>query len=105
MLLTYYLCDIVNSEAVFRPTTTRDFPAGRRLDMITWVSVWKRFPMLYEVRGYDEGRMFAEILKVLDQEKLPLNIQYHGNPMRFRNIWVREIKPAVALKPEEKKSE
>jgi len=27
----------------------------------------------------------------------PLMIQDHGNPMRFRNIWVREFKPATGV--------
>jgi 3-keto-disaccharide hydrolase len=26
------------------------------------------------------------------EEKLPLVLMYHGNPVRFRNIWIREIK-------------
>jgi hypothetical protein len=26
-------------------------------------------------------------------EKLPLVLMYHGNPVRFRNIWIREVKP------------
>lgn len=29
------------------------------------------------------------------EDKMPLSIQYHGNPVRFRNIWLREIKPIV----------
>jgi hypothetical protein len=34
------------------------------------------------------------------EEKLPLHLQFHGNPVRFRNIWIRDIKPIVAKKPE-----
>lgn len=35
-------------------------------------------------------------------EKLPLTLYHHNNPVRFRNIWVREIKPIVGTKPEKK---
>jgi len=35
-------------------------------------------------------------------DKLPMNLQFHGNPIRFRNIWLREIKPIVGMKPEGK---
>jgi hypothetical protein len=35
-------------------------------------------------------------------EKLPLVLMYHGNPVRFRNIWIREIKELVG-KPGGKK--
>ena len=37
-------------------------------------STWKRFVMLYEVRGTDESRMYAVILEVLDAARLRLNI-------------------------------
>jgi putative Mg2+ transporter-C (MgtC) family protein len=37
-------------------------------------SRWKLYPMLYEVRGADEAKMFEEIFAVLDREHLRLNL-------------------------------
>jgi putative Mg2+ transporter-C (MgtC) family protein len=48
--------------------------ALRFIGLLESRSGWKRFPVLYEVRGSDEKSMFAAILSVLDKEHIRLNI-------------------------------
>jgi putative Mg2+ transporter-C (MgtC) family protein len=48
--------------------------ALRFIGLLEARSGWKRFPMLYEVRGNDQKTMYEAILAVLDREHLRLNI-------------------------------
>jgi putative Mg2+ transporter-C (MgtC) family protein len=50
------------------------YTALRFIGLLESRATWKRFPMLYEVRGIDEDHMFADILAVLDREHLRLKI-------------------------------
>jgi hypothetical protein len=33
------------------------------------------------------------------EEKLPLSLQDHGNPVRYRNVWLRELPPETIPQP------
>jgi hypothetical protein len=45
--------------------------------------------------AYDKPPQYAK-----HPAKLPISLQYHGNPVRFRNIWLREnIRPVVGKAP------
>jgi hypothetical protein len=35
-----------------------------------------------------------------EADKLPLSFQDHGNPVRYRNVWVRELPPETIVQPE-----
>lgn len=47
----------------------------------------------FELKGDTPYHRPPEYQKHAD--RLPIRLQDHGNPMRFRNIWIRETKPAV----------
>ena len=38
------------------------------------------------------GGLLGTVVLKAHADKGPITLQYHGNPVRFRNIWVREIK-------------
>jgi putative Mg2+ transporter-C (MgtC) family protein len=59
-------------EAMF--ATVIVYAALRFIGLLESRATWKRFPMLYEVRGAHEDSMFAAIFCVLDTERLPLRI-------------------------------
>jgi hypothetical protein len=73
--------------------TAPRFGADGKLDRPAYVTVLHNGVLVQnhtEVLGntfYDQPAAYTR-----HAEKLPLVLMYHGNPVRFRNIWVREFK-------------
>jgi hypothetical protein len=53
------------------------------------VMILNHFELVGET-PYDQPHRYTK-----HPEKMPISIQDHGNPVRFRNIWVRDLAPIV----------
>jgi predicted alpha/beta superfamily hydrolase len=52
----------------------------------------------FELQGSTSYTEPPKYTRHADRE--PIRIQFHGNPVRFRNLWLREkVQPLVGLKP------
>jgi hypothetical protein len=78
-------------DIVFHPAK---FAADGKVDRPATITVLHNGVLVqdhFEIQGnteYDKPPAYEKL-----GDKGPLSIQFHGNPVRFRNIWVRELKP------------
>ena len=73
--------------------TAPHFDADGKLEKPAYVTVLQNGLVVQnhtQIRGDTADETNPKYRKVPD--RLPLVLMYHGNPVRFRNIWIREIK-------------
>jgi hypothetical protein len=81
--------------------TAPNFSADGQVETPAYVTVLQNGVVIhnhFELMGgtyYDKPPSYSS-----HPDKLPISLQFHGNPIKFRNIWVREnIQPIVGEKP------
>jgi len=74
--------------------------AGQKLTRPAYVTVMHNGVLVHnhvEIQGvtaYDRPPEYKA-----HAAKLPITLMYHGDPVRFRNIWIREFKELEGKKP------
>jgi hypothetical protein len=80
------------------------FDSVGNLTRPAYVTVLQNGVLIQNHTELQGGTFWAEAPKYTPHaDKLPINLQDHGNPVKFRNIWIRELKPRTyEVKPSSK---
>jgi hypothetical protein len=80
--------------------TAPRFTAEGKLEKPAYITVMQNGVVVqnnFEIQGgtyYDKPASYTA-----HPVKQPIHLQFHGNPVLFRNIWIRELNPIVGKKP------
>lgn len=68
------------------------FGPDGRVERPARVTVWHNGVLVHDAAAFTGGTVHAQEARyAAHADRLPLRLQDHGNPVRFRNIWVREL--------------
>jgi hypothetical protein len=87
--------------------TAPRFDSSGKVESPAFVTVLHNGVLLHNHFELQGSTSYVEAAKyTAHAPKEPIDIQFHGNPVRFRNIWLREnVQALVGKKPEQKDSE
>lgn len=81
--------------------TAPKFKEDGELESPAYITVLHNGVLTLNHFALEGSTLFTEYPHYEKHGKLPIHLQNHGNPVRYRNIWVRETKPIVGKRERE----